>query len=253
MKKKKKQKKKALSPLFFPTFKEKRWFLSATTHPSFRNENAIKLDGLHLDDFDRMEFLGDSFLNWTICKKLYQLFPEANEGFLSRLRSILVSKKILNRIAKEIKLFRHLRFGKSLQEHPDVMNSKMISDCLEAFFAALYFDCGPEKTEKFILKIFKPYLDSKRLLRLDPNPKGALQELSQKHWQKIPVYSFSVDAQGEVTVIVEIGSSRKASAHGKNRKEAEEKAARMLIRKIRQDLLVLSKRNSSGKKLRKAP
>lgn len=237
----------------FPSFRDKRWFLSATTHPSFRNENAFDLGETALDDFDRMEFLGDSFLNWTMCKKLYQLFPEANEGFLSRLRSILVSKKILNRIAKEIKLFRHLRFGKSLQEHPDLMNSKMISDCLEAFFAALYFDCGPEKTEKFLLKIFKPYLDAKRLLRLDPNPKGALQELSQKHWQKIPAYSCSVDHSGKVTACVEISASKKASAHGKNRKDAEEKAARLLIQKIRQDFLVLSKRNSSGRKLRKAP
>ncbi len=230
-----------------PRFKRERLCEAALHHPSFRNENpALKF----CDDFDRLEFFGDSVLNFVICRKLYKLFPTADEGVLSRLRSILVSRKILARIAKETGFTKHLKLGKGLAAQDDFLNAKMHADGFEAFIAAVYFDRGFEKAERFLLNCFRGYFDIKKLFRLDPNPKSTLQELSQRHWQKLPVYQ-SQQTEGGITTIVAINRRKQAKAFGRNRQESEESAARLLIRSLRQDLLGRSKRRSSGRKLRK--
>lgn len=217
---------------------------AAFTHPSFRYENP----GRKLENFDRLEFFGDSVLNYVVCRKLYALFPEADEGVLSRLRSILVSRKILSRIAHEINLLPNLKVGRSLAEQKDFLKGKISADAFEAFIAAFYFDRGFEKTERFILKHFRSYFDAKKLFRLDPNPKSTLQELVQKHWRKLPEYE-SKPKDDKMETRVRVTGSLKASALGKTRKDSEEKAARLLLRILRQELVGRSKRKSSGKKL----
>ena len=232
---------------FFLRFKNLKLKDAALLHPSYRNETA----GLpRYDDFDRLEFFGDTVLNFVICRKLYKQFPEADEGLLSRLRSILVSRKILSRIAREIKLPRWLKLGKGLSLQEDFHKSKMFADAFEALIAAFYFDQGFKRTEQFLLKCFKGYFDMKKLFRLDPNPKSTLQEISQRHWQKIPLYQ-SQNENSEFKCTVSINRLYQARGLGRNRQEAEEKAARLLIRKVRQELLKRFKRVSSGRKVRK--
>lgn len=218
---------------------------SALTHPSYRNENA-KMPGLQ--NFDRLEFFGDAILNFVICRKLYPAFPFADEGLLSRLRSILVSRRILAKIAASMRIPKILRLGKSLRQIPDFPKTKIYADAFEAVLAAYYFDQGFEKAERLVLKLFKGYFDIKKLFRLDPNPKSTLQELVQRNWQKLPVYVSENQTHG-VKTTVQVHRQLKASAAGRNRKESEEKAARLLIRKIRQVFLV--RKNSSDKKLRR--
>lgn len=225
-------------------FRNRRWLEAALTHPSFRNENPAAPP---LEDFDRMEFFGDSILDFVICRRLYKLYPKANEGLLSRLRSIIVSRKILSRIAQELRLSPSLKLGKSLRAQFSLCRAKISTDSLEALFAAIYFDQGFESAEKFILKHFSQYFDAKRLFRLDPNPKSTLQELAQKQWRVIPSYSSQLHEKGMRTEVI-ISPSRKAIAMGRTRQEAEEKAARFLVRKIRQELLRRSKKRSSSRK-----
>ncbi|MBI3317429.1 MAG: ribonuclease III [Candidatus Omnitrophica bacterium] len=220
---------------------------AAMTHPSWRNENPPK----KLDDFDRMEFFGDAILNFVICCKLYVKFPEADEGLLSRLRSILVSRKILARLAKKIRLSSFIRIGKSLREQQDFPQHKILADSLEALIAAIYLDCGFDAVRRFILRLYDGLFDSRKLFRLDPNPKSTLQEISQKNWQKIPIYTNRPLSNGLIQSLVTIDRRRNKKASARTRKEAEEKAARDLIRKIRQELLRRSKKVSSGRKLRK--
>ncbi len=219
---------------------------SALTHPSYRNEHPCP----KLLDFDRLEFFGDSILNFVICQRLYHLYPEANEGMLSKMRSILVSRKILSRIAKDLHFLRLMKLGRSLHHQPVHMKTKILADSFESFLSAIYFDHGIRKTERFILKHYRPYFNVRRLFRLDSNPKSTLQELCQKKWQRLPVYENHIAPHGMKTT-VSLGRMRRATATGRTRQESEEKAARLLIRKIRQTLLRDSKRASSGKKLRK--
>lgn len=238
---------KKTSPAPFMKFRKAKWLESALAHPSFRNEN-VGLKYSH--DFDRLEFFGDCVLNFVVCRKLFAKFPEADEGLLSRLRSILVSRKILSRIAREIKLTQHLKLGRGLEGQEDFLKAKIYADAFEAVIAAIYFDQGFDKTEKFLLKSFTGYFDIKKLFRLDPNPKSTLQELSQRHWQKLPQYQSEFH-DGNFKTTVSLNRRKKGEASGRTRQEAEEKAARLLIRALRQDLLGRLKRTSSGKKLRK--
>ncbi|OGW79450.1 MAG: ribonuclease III [Omnitrophica bacterium GWA2_52_8] len=220
---------------------------AALIHPSYRNENRCG----KLENFDRLEFFGDSILNYVVCLKLFESFPDSDEGFLSRLRSILVSRKILSRIAKKIRLSRHIRLGRSLQHDKSALKNKILADSLEALIAAYYFDRGIKKTSHWILKLYDGLFNARKLLRIDPNPKSTLQEIAQKNWQCLPVYASEITSRG-IQTVVSIGAARKATAAAKTKRDSEEKAARHLIQKIRQELLARSKRrSSSGKKLSK--
>jgi len=213
-------------------FNKERLLEAALYHPSFRNENKCA----RLEDFDRLEFFGDAILNYVICKKLFKLYKTADEGLLSRLRSILVSRKVLGRIVKEQKLKKYLHFGKSLEKDKDSFQSKIFADCLESLIAAYYLDQGLEKTERFILRVYENYFDPKKLFRVDPNPKSTLQEMVQKKWKRLPVYhNHNAGAQAQCTV--SINTVLKAKALGGSRREAEEKAARFLIQKLRKKIL----------------
>lgn len=208
-------------------------YRAALTHPSFRNENSRITKGL--EDFDRLEFLGDSILNEIICQKLYEKFPEADEGMLSKLRSILVSQKILSRVALALKLHHILLLGRSLRHNfKDFLKAKLLTDALEALFAAIYFDLGHDKVETFILKHFKIYFDPKLLFRLDPNPKSTLQEMALKKWQKLPEYTHTFSEKG-VKTTVSAGGKRRASALHKIKRESEIMAARALIIRLRKE------------------
>jgi ribonuclease-3 len=208
-------------------------YRAALTHPSFRNENFHTTRDL--EDFDRLEFLGDSVLNEVICQKLFEKFPEADEGMLSKLRSILVSQKILSRIAQAIKLQDVLLISKNLRHNfKDFLKAKLLTDAFEALLAAIYFDRGHDKVEAFILKHFRSYFDPKLLFRLDPNPKSTLQEMTLKKWQRLPEYMHVFTPKG-VKTTVSAGGNRKASALHKIKRESEVLAARALIRKLRKE------------------
>ncbi|MCB9799568.1 MAG: ribonuclease III [Candidatus Omnitrophica bacterium] len=238
---------KKIKSTFKISFKNSALFESALYHPSYRNE--ISCPGLQ--DFDRLEFLGDTILNFVICKKLFEKFPQADEGDLSKLRSILVSRKVLFRVAKETKFSKLVHLSRSLDRQSVETKAKILADSLEAFIAALFFDQGLEKTEKFILKYFKPYIDPKRLARIDPNPKSTLQEIALREWQRLPVYDSKVCTSG-IETLASVGNRFKAKTSGRSRQESEQKAARILVRKIRQALAGRSKKTSSRRKLRKA-
>jgi ribonuclease III len=218
-------------------------YRAALTHPSFRNENFRATQDL--EDFDRLEFLGDSILNEVICQKLFEKFPEADEGMLSKLRSILVSQKILSRVAQTLRLQHVLCISKNLRQNfKDFLKAKLLTDALEALFAAIYFDHGRAKVEAFILKHFKSYFDPKLLFRLDPNPKSTLQEITLKQWQKLPEYTHTFSPKG-VKTTVSAGGKRKASAFHKIKRESEVLAARALIRRLREEFK--KKRSHNGR------
>lgn len=222
---------------------------AALSHPSFRNEGPR----VKLEDFDRLEFFGDSVVNYIICLKLYKMFPEADEGELSKLRSILVSRKVLFRLTKSTGLLQFLRLGRSLTHQPEREKIKVYADAFEAFVGALFFDQGLKKTSDFISKVFMPFMNPQKLYRLDPNPKSTLQEMVLKKWKTLPVYQLEHLKDAKFKTTVTASSRLKATAIGRSRQESEEKAAGLLVRKIRQFFLKSSKRTSSRKKLRKAP
>jgi len=205
--------------------RNRRYAVAALTHPSYRNEMRLH----NLLCFERMEFFGDSILNFTISEILYEKYKEGDEGILSKLKSILVSRKILSMIAKKLKLKQFMILGKSEKSHPDPERAKILADTFEALIAAIYFDRGLAVTERFIRKQFKYYLNPKRLHVIGVSPKTTLQELSQKHLKILPQY-HAAWRNGKFHCIVSLKDIGEGEGEGRTKKEAEEAAARELIK-----------------------
>lgn len=207
--------------------KNRRYAVAALTHPSYRNEMRL----YNLLCFERMEFFGDSILNFTISEILYEKYKEGDEGVLSKLKSILVSRKILAKIAQKLKLKKFMILGKSEKSHPDPERAKIMADSFEALIAAIYFDRGLAVTERFIRKQFRSFLNPKRLHRIGVSPKTTLQELSQKHLKILPKY-VSEWKNGKFHCVVGLKEIGEGKGTGRTKKEAEEGAARELVRKF---------------------
>ncbi len=211
------------------TFRKQKLLISALTHPSSADsENGGGLQ------FQRLEFLGDSIINAYIAFEIYRIFPGANEGTLSRLRSILVSRKILAEIATKLRLKKYLRLGHYEQKNLDLLQEKIIADALEALVAAIYLDRGRKKVEQFLAKCFKPYLNQKKLNRFRSHPKNILQEYSQKKSGLLPKYESKFDdAKKLFQASASLNKRVKAKGMGRTKQEAESAAALALIRKLK--------------------
>ncbi|MBU1862432.1 MAG: ribonuclease III [Candidatus Omnitrophica bacterium] len=207
----------------------------ALTHSSFKNElKAHFSKSKALEDNERLEFLGDTILSFIISKKMFTLFKNCAEGTLSKYRSLLVSRKHLFKIAKEMKLVYFLKLGKG--EASGTLNEKsnLLANTLEALIAAIYLDGGMKHVEAFILKHFGTYINKKKLSRLDNNYKSALQEYSQKRYKRLPFY-HTLEKKQMFYAIVKILKSKKGAGWGKSKREAEQEAAKNLMKKLKKE------------------
>jgi len=228
--KRKRAKKPGIEKTLGRTFRSKRLFRVALTHPSHLgvNQNAGSSE-----EFQRLEFLGDSILNFFIATELYTRFPEANEGVLSRLRSILVSKKLLAKMARSLRLAAVNPQTTGIN-WADSGNDKILSDMFEALIAAIYFDRGRNAANRFLSKHFKTYFDQKKLIAFDPNPKSTLQEYVQKKSGILPIYRTAFEKKrGSFTAYVTIKRRMKTKGQGRTKQEAESQAAASLLKKLK--------------------
>ena len=212
------------------SFRSKKLLFTALAHPSYQSNNASNRSPIN---FQRLEFLGDAILNFFIARKLYSLFPEANEGLLSRLRSTLVSQKLLARISRSMSLISFLLVGKREQLPFALAREKVLADAFEALIAAIYLDRGLKATEQFLWKHFERRLDQKKLFRFDPNPKSTLQEYVQKRFHILPSYQPGAQHRNRFTTWVSIRGTKKTKGEGRTRQEAEVCAAANLLRKLK--------------------
>jgi len=205
------------------TFKNKELLNHAITHSSYFNEKKEK----RKYDNEKLEYLGDAILNSVISILLYRKYKSRDEGFLSNARSSLVKRETLTEIAKSIDLDKHTSYGNgdSIPEE-----SKVISNMFESLIGALYLDGGMRKTSKIIKTLFKPYFNEEKLT--EKSPKNTLQEYSQKRLGILPKYKFTRRTREGFTVLVYLGKDYKAKGTGKNKKEAEQQAAKALLSKL---------------------
>jgi ribonuclease III len=206
------------------TFKNRELLNQAVTHSSCFNEKKENRQS----DNENLEYLGDAILNSVISILLYKKFRDRNEGFLSNARSSLVKRETLTEIARNIMLEKHMNYGNGDNVVPE--ESKVLSNMFEALVGALYLDGGIRKTTRVIRSLFLPYFKEEKLT--EKSPKNQLQEYSQKVWGVLPRYKFSRKTRDGFTVFVYIGKDFKARGTGKNKKEAEQQAARTLLDRL---------------------
>ena len=202
---------------------------------TFRNKNLLRTALTHASGADtpcqsneRMEFLGDAVLAYVICDHLYEKFPNALEGEMTKVKSSVVSRSTCQKICKHLGLDKFLILGRGLGCSSRIPNS-IFANTLEAFIAAVYLDGGMEEARNFILRVFQEDI-AETLQDSDArNHKSVLQQHCQKSKRQIPEYKV-LSIQGPehsktFNVQVRVGNKVFPSAWGVTKKEAEQRAA----------------------------
>jgi ribonuclease-3 len=177
---------------------------------------------------ERLEFLGDSVLALVICQTLFERFPGYLEGDLTKMKSMLVSRRNCARVAKQLGLQKYLKIGKGMASSR-ALSGSLAAGLFEAIVAVLYLDGGFDAARTFVLRTFAPLIDQADAEQVQGNFKSLLQQYAQQQLNATPVYEL-LDEKGpdhdkcfESQVV--IAERHFPSAWGTNKKEAEQKAA----------------------------
>jgi len=187
---------------------------------------------------ERMEFLGDAVLGLVVVEQLYLRFPEYQEGDLTKIKSAVVSRRTCARISRELNLGDYLFMGKGMYNQT-VVPPNLLADVFESLVGALFLDGGLEPAKKFILKYLIPEIETVAEGAHAGNFKSLLQQVAQKEFNETPQYKV-LDEKGPdhskcFKVAALIGRYHYAAAWGRNKKEAEQKAAVNALAQINGD------------------
>ena len=205
------------------SFNNPQLFAMALTHRSAGAQNN-----------ERLEFLGDSILGFVIAQQLYELFPDASEGVLSRLRASLVNQSSLADLARKHQLGDYLQLGSGELKSGGFRRDSILSDALEAIMGALFKDQGIAACQQWIGQLFADKLKSLSLDNWQKDPKTQLQELMQSNKMELPEYTL-ITMSGlahEQTFQVKCTIPLIADAcigTGATRKKAEQSAAEQML------------------------
>lgn len=201
-------------------FKNPSLLKTSLTHSSFANETSVESN-------ERLEFLGDAFLGFAVARFLYDRFPEASEGVLSKMRSALVSRVNFARFAREMGIDSDILLGKGEELTGGRERESNLAGAFEAVIGALYLDTGYRKTFQIISRLLKDCLENKEIF-IDYKTK--LQELIQKQYGSRPKYKVILEegpAHSKCFHIeVKVGRRVLGKGSGKSKKEAEQSAAK---------------------------
>ncbi|MGQ7815146.1 ribonuclease III [Metapseudomonas furukawaii] len=201
------------------TFKDQSLMTLALTHRSYAGRNN-----------ERLEFLGDAILNFVAGEALFERFPQAREGQLSRLRARLVKGETLALLARGFELGEYLRLGSGELKSGGFRRESILADALEALIGAIYLDSGMEAARERVLAWLANELEGLTLVDTNKDPKTRLQEFLQSRACELPRYEV-VDIQGEPhcrTFFVECEVTLlndKTQGQGASRRIAEQVAA----------------------------
>jgi len=217
--------------------------LSLKLKYEFQNPAFLKAALTHRskgsDNNERLEFLGDSVVNFVIAETLYQLFPSATEGELSRWRATLVNREALANLAKEFDLGPYLLLGPGELRSGGSERQSILSCAMEAIIGAVYLDGGFEVARAKINDWYETLLQSLSSAASHKDPKTLLQEYLQSRRLPLPVYTVE-DIYGEahqqifnVSCRVE-GLPEFTLGKGTSRRRGEQEAAQAMLLLLKQ-------------------
>ncbi len=194
----------------------------ALTHASYANETGEPSN-------ERLEFLGDAVLNLAVTEILFRRFPEREEGELTKIRAVVVSRPVLAEVARRLDLGKHLLLGQGAEEAGARERPSVLASALEALLGAVFLAYGYSAARDLVEKLFS--LEIERYAQETPDYKSLLQELVQARFGGLPEYRV-VEEEGPehkkvFTVEVSAGG-HSALGRGKSKKEAEQAAAKRL-------------------------
>ena len=201
----------------------------------FNNVELLKTSLIHksfdnIENNEKLEFLGDRVLGLVLSKALLVIYPHEKEGIIDKKFANLVNKKMCAKISSNIKIKDYMFLGSSYKGLGR-SDEKVTSDALEALIGAIFLDKGLDVSEKFILKHWNEYLVKSDVTVIDSKTK--LQEYSLKKYKQLPKYKVFKQSGPQhrpiFIVEVQIPNSKKFSASGNSKKDAQQSAARKLL------------------------
>lgn len=202
-------------------FKESKLLKTALTHSSYANEISVESN-------ERMEFLGDAVLGFIVARVLYDLFPDAAEGKLSKMRSAIVSRMNFAHFAKELKMDKQLLLGKGEENTGGRKRQSNLAGAFEAVIGAIFIDGGYKKVYRIVTRLLKNCLNGNEEIFRDY--KTRLQEVAQRQFKKVPKYKVVLEEGPPhdkcFHVEVKLGRKCMGKGIGRNKKQAEQAAAK---------------------------
>ena len=198
---------------------------------------ALSHRSLGEDNNERLEYLGDALLGFVIAETLYQKYPGASEGELTRLRATLVKGETLAKIARELQLGNFVLLGSGELKSGGWRRTSILANTLEAVIGAIYMDAGFAVCRDKVLSLFGAIILETTPDTLEKDPKTRLQEYLQSHQQLLPEYNLIME-RGEshariFTVECAIpGLKISVQAEGRNKRSAEQSAAHLALAKL---------------------
>ena len=202
---------------------------------SFRDPSILKSALTHASGADhrlasneRLEFLGDAILGAIVCEQLYLKFPGYLEGELTRIKSVVVSRRTCAKISARLGFEEFLILGKGMGSQ-DQMPSSVLADVFESLVGAIYLDGGMDAAKRFIVRHIEAEIDETVDGHMGVNYKSNLQQVAQRQFNETPTYLL-LDEKGPdhskcFKIAAQVGKHHYPPAWGRNKKDAEQRAA----------------------------
>ena len=200
-----------------------KWYLEAITHSSYKNINGNDTDN------ERLEFLGDAFISMVVADYLFDKYPEQQEGYLTQLRSKIVSRENLNKFGAAIGLEEHLLYQKGKNKY-----KSLVGNAFEALFGAVLLDKGYEFTKRcFIKHILNSHLDIPQILLNNRDYKSELLIYFQKNGGKI-IFKTTNQSKGDLPFKAAILKNEEilGEGFGASKKAAEQAASKQVLNEL---------------------
>ncbi len=214
------------------TFKAQALLIQALTHKSYANEYRSLSAGHN----ERLEFLGDTVLDFIVSDILMRLCPESQEGDLSKLRAVVVSEPNLSEAARALGIGELLLLGKGEEQTGGRDKSSLLANALEAIIAAIYLDGGFDPAYRFIQTSFEAQIRELAANGQTHDYKTDLQERCQGLFGSLPRYAVvgesGPDHQKAFEVEIRAGGSVLGRGAGRSKKEAEQMAAKQALERL---------------------
>ncbi|MCF6207046.1 MAG: ribonuclease III [Sulfurovum sp.] len=209
------------------TFDNKQLIIEALTHKSYKKPY----------NNERLEFLGDAVLDLIVGEYLFHKFPNSNEGVLSKIRASLVNESGFTLLARAIDLGNHIYLSAAEENNNGRNKPSLLSNAFEALIGAIYLEAGLEKAKEIAIALLEAAHPKIDLDTLSKDYKTALQELTQATHGVTPQYellgSSGPDHKKEFEIAVTLNDETIATAKGKSKKEAQQKAAQIALEALK--------------------
>jgi ribonuclease III len=203
-----------------------------------RSATFVLPDGQKVNN-ERLEYLGDAVLDAILSDYLFEKFPDAAEGFMTKIRSRIVNREILNQLAVSMGI-NDILISNVSSVQP---TRNLYGDALEALIGSVFLDKGFKKTKKFFIKnVLNKYLDLDKIVNTDTDYKSLVFEWVQKHKSSLTfTYNEEYDFDRKKSVfstILLINKQEMGEGHGSSKKEAEQEAAGKAWKQLKDNLSI---------------